>query len=41
VTVSDDNHTVRFGPGDLVTFPQDLDCVWNVEKAIRKHYSFG
>ena len=35
------NESVRFGPGDLVIFPQDIDCVWNVEEAVRKHYNFG
>ena len=33
VTVSDGKESVSFGPGDLVIFPQDLDCVWSVEKA--------
>lgn len=29
---------VAFGAGDFVTFPKDLDCVWNVKNAVRKHY---
>lgn len=41
VTVTDRHGSVSFGPGDLVIFPQDLDCVWNVEEAVRKHYNFG
>jgi uncharacterized cupin superfamily protein len=41
VTVSDDEGSVSFGPGDLVEFPQDLDCVWNVREAVKKHYTFG
>jgi uncharacterized cupin superfamily protein len=32
---------VEFGPGDLVTFPKDMDCIWKVKKAVRKHYNFG
>jgi len=32
---------VSFGPGDFVTFPQGLDCVWTGKKAVRKHYSFS
>ncbi len=32
---------VEFGPGDFVTFPQGMDCVWQVSKAVRKHYKFG
>jgi uncharacterized cupin superfamily protein len=41
VTISDGKESVSFGPGDLVIFPQDLDCVWTIEKAVRKHYNFG
>ena len=41
VTVTDANGSVTFGPGDLVEFPQDLDCVWNVQEAVKKHYRFG
>lgn len=26
--------------GDFVTFKQGLKCVWDVKKAIRKHYNF-
>jgi len=33
--------TVRFGAGDLVTFPSGLSCTWQVKKALRKHYQFG
>jgi len=32
---------VEIGPGDLVTFPEGMDCVWEVTKPVRKHYSFG
>ena len=43
VTVSDRTGTksITFGPGDLVIFPQGLDCVWDVAKPVRKHYQFG
>ncbi|MCK5706771.1 MAG: cupin domain-containing protein [Candidatus Aureabacteria bacterium] len=27
--------------GDFVTFPKGMDCVWNIKKDIRKHYSFS
>ncbi len=33
--------SVRFGAGDLVTFPEGLSCRWKVSKAVRKHYRFG
>ena len=41
VTVKGEGQEVSFGPGDLVVFPQGLDCVWHVEQAVRKHYRFG
>ncbi len=27
-------------PGDLVTFPVGLKCVWKVTEPIKKHYDF-
>ena len=41
VTVETDKGSVIFGPGDLVVFPEGLSCIWKVEEAVRKHYSFG
>ena len=35
-----DGKSVSFGPGDFVTFPEGLDCVWDIKEPIRKHYSF-
>ena len=32
---------VKFGAGDLVTFPSDMICRWDVSKAVKKHYRFG
>lgn len=31
---------VEFGPGDFVTFPKGMDCVWKISRAVRKHYTF-
>jgi hypothetical protein len=31
---------VRFGAGDLVTFPMGMHCRWTIHKAVRKHYTF-
>ena len=31
---------VEFGPGDFVTFPKGMDCVWKVSQPVRKHYRF-
>jgi hypothetical protein len=41
VIVKTPNGEVAFGKGDLVMFPQGLKCVWNIKKAVRKHYKFG
>jgi uncharacterized cupin superfamily protein len=41
VTVEAPDQTVSFGPGDMVVFPQGLDCTWKVKKTVRKHYRFG
>ena len=35
-----DGTPVEFGPGDFVTFPKGMDCIWNVSKGVRKHYTF-
>ncbi|MDD5439890.1 MAG: cupin domain-containing protein [Candidatus Omnitrophica bacterium] len=41
-TVKDNQGAViSFGPGDLVTFPKGLRCVWQIRKPVRKHYNFG
>lgn len=41
VTVTWDGGSVSFGAGDYVVFPQGMDCVWHVTKAVRKHYFFS
>ncbi|MFA6028903.1 MAG: cupin domain-containing protein [Elusimicrobiota bacterium] len=41
VVVKAGSETASFGPGDLVVFPEGLDCVWQVVKPVRKHYKFG
>jgi uncharacterized protein len=41
VTPKNGDAAVSFGPGDLVTFPAGLSCIWDVKKALRKHYQFG
>jgi len=43
VTVTDpeQKESVSFGPGDFVVFPNGLECIWKVKKAVRKYYSFS
>ncbi len=41
VTVSDGKDSVSFGSGDLVIFPEGLECKWNVKQAVKKYYNFG
>lgn len=39
VTAKDDQAT--FGAGDLVIFPEGLDCKWEVRLPVKKHYKMG
>ncbi len=41
VTVTDGTDSVSFAAGDLVVFPEDLECTWQVSEAVTKHYKFG
>ena len=41
VNISDKSGAVSFGKGDWVVFPVDLECVWNIKKAVRKYYNFS
>lgn len=41
VTVSDANSSVDFAAGDLVIFPEDLECTWRIRKTVKKRYNFG
>ena len=41
VTPKNGGNAVSFGVGDLVTFPAGLSCIWEVKKALRKHYQFN
>ena len=43
VTISEksSNDRVSFGEGDFVIFPIDLECVWQIDAAVKKHYSFS
>lgn len=41
VTDSSTGEKLVFRKGDLVQFPKGLNCVWNVKKPVRKHYTYG
>lgn len=32
---------VSFGKGDLVTFPEGMDCKWKILEDVKKHYTLG
>jgi uncharacterized protein len=36
----DGKESVSFEAGDWVVFPRDLECVWEIKEAVRKHYNF-
>ena len=38
---TDINEVFNIKSGDLVTFPEGLNCTWQIKKAIKKHYRFG
>ena len=43
VTVCDNpdaGHSISFGPGDFVQFPDGLKCIWKVTQPVKKHYDF-
>lgn len=40
-TITDGTSSVSFGPGDLVIFPDGLECTWTITEAVSKHYNFG
>jgi uncharacterized cupin superfamily protein len=40
ITSTDGKESVRFEAGDFVVFPVGLKCIWQIEKAVRKHYNF-
>jgi len=41
VLVKAGSETVNFKAGDLVIFPEGLDCEWHIAGAVKKHYNFG
>ena len=41
IVTPDGGDPVFMGKGDLVIFPQNLTCTWEIKKDVRKHYKFG
>jgi uncharacterized cupin superfamily protein len=41
VVTPEGGEPVRFGKGDLVTFPSGMRCRWRILRDVRKHYRFG
>lgn len=39
-TIVSEFETITVKPGDFVVFPAGLECIWDIDTAIRKHYSF-
>ncbi|GAB1451987.1 hypothetical protein MASR2M47_20430 [Draconibacterium sp.] len=37
-TIVSEFETITVKPGDFVTLPAGIECVWDVDSAIRKHY---
>jgi uncharacterized cupin superfamily protein len=41
VVTPEDGDPVEVGKGDLVTFPEGMNCTWKIRKGVKKHYRFG
>ena len=41
IVTPDGGEPVRFGKGDLVTFPAGLSYTWKILQNVKKHYRFG
>lgn len=42
VTVTPEgSEPLRIRKGDLVTFPKNMSCRWNIHTAVKKHYKFS
>jgi hypothetical protein len=41
VVTPEEGEPVTVGEGDLVTFPEGMDCTWKVREPVRKHYRLG
>ncbi len=40
IVKTENGETVEFGKGDFVTFPEGMNCRWEVKEPVRKHYRF-
>lgn len=40
VDITTEFETITIKAGDFVTFPKGLECVWDIQSAVKKHYSF-
>ncbi|MEA3340853.1 MAG: cupin domain-containing protein [Chloroflexota bacterium] len=41
VVTPEEGESVTVGKGDLVTFPEGMDCTWQVRQPVRKYYRLG
>ena len=41
VEITSGNEKTFFKKGDFVVFPKGLNCIWKINKAVKKHYKFG
>lgn len=40
IVTPEGGEAVKMGKGDLVTFPQGMDCRWQILSDVKKHYMF-
>jgi len=41
ITPAEGGTPVKLTSGDLVTFPNGLSCIWDIQSPVKKHYKFG
>jgi uncharacterized protein len=39
--IPEDGKPVKFGKGDLVSFPKGMSCQWKIHKDVKKYYKLG
>jgi uncharacterized cupin superfamily protein len=41
IVTPDNGDPVTIKAGDMVVFPKNMGCTWDIKTAIRKHFNFG
>ncbi len=39
-TITSEFESITVKPGDFIEFPAGLECVWDVQSSMKKHYNY-